>query len=125
MPEIQSIHTTISRCRRRILLLNTRGKNYAEVPEKLVTFLRFVRAGLKESQQDFGDPYVQKLQEFILYVKQSREMEERFMVLEEMLRDERSRGRVEGKTEAKAEYVLKVLSSYGNCLLYTSDAADE
>lgn len=98
---------------RRILFLNTRGKNYAEVPEKLVTFLRFVRAGLKESQQDFGDPYVQKLQEFILYVKQSREMEERFMVLEEMLRDERSRGRVEGKTEAKAEYVLKVLSSYG------------
>ena len=94
-------------------MLNTRGKNYAEVPEKLVTFLRFVRAGLKESQQDFGDPYVQKLQEFILYVKQSREMEERFMVLEEMLRDERSRGRVEGKTEAKAEYVLEVLSSYG------------
>ena len=43
----------------------------------------------------------------------SREMEERFMVLEEMLRDERSRGRVEGKTEAKAEYVLEVLSSYG------------
>ena len=35
------------------------------------------------------------------------------MVLEEMLRDERSRGRVEGKTEAKAEYVLEVLSSYG------------
>lgn len=94
---------------RKILFLNTRGKNDAEVPGKLVTFLRFVRAELKESQQDFGDPYVQKLQEFISYVKQSREMEERFMVLEEMLRDERSRGRVEGK----AEFVLKVLSAYG------------
>ena len=62
---------------RKILFLNTRGKNDAEVPGKLVTFLRFVRAGLKESQQDFGDPYVQKLQEFISYVKQSREMAER------------------------------------------------
>lgn len=94
---------------RKILFLNTRGKNDAEVPGKLVTFLRFVRAGLKESQQDFGDPYVQKLQEFISYVKQSREMEERFMVLEEMLRDERNRGRVEGK----ADSVLKILAFYG------------
>ena len=71
----------------------------------------------KESQQDFGDPYVQKFQEFISYVKQSREMEERFMVLEEMLRDERNRGREEGRTagqaEAKTEYILKVLSAYG------------
>ena len=96
-------------CNRKILFLNTRGKNDTEVSGKLVTFLRFVRAGLKESQQDFGDPYVQKLQEFISYVKQSREMEERFMVLEEMLRDERNRGRVEGK----ADSVLKILAFYG------------
>ena len=64
-------------------------------------FLRFVKADLSESESDFEDDFVEKLQETIHRIKGSREMEERFMIFEEMLRDERAEG--------KAEAVLELL----------------
>lgn len=94
---------------RQIIYLSTCGKNPAEVPEKLVKFLAFVKADLKESQNNFADPYVQKLQEFIVDVKKSREMEARFMILEEMLRDERNAG----KTEGVKYTLLETINAYG------------
>lgn len=94
---------------RQIIYLSTCGKNPAEVPEKLVKFLAFVKADLKESQNNFADPYVQKLQEFIVDVKKSREMEARFMILEEMLRDERNAGRAEGVKYT----LLETINAYG------------
>ena len=94
---------------RKIIYLSTCGKNPAEVPEKLVKFLAFVKADLKESQNNFADPYVQKLQEFIVDVKKSREMEARFMILEEMLRDERNAG----KTEGVKYTLLETINAYG------------
>ena len=42
----------------------------------MVKFLKFVRADLTESERDFKDAYVKKLQESIRHVKESREMEE-------------------------------------------------
>ncbi|WP_330680085.1 hypothetical protein [Sellimonas catena] len=89
--------------------MSTCGKNLAEVPEKLVKFLAFVKADLKESQNNFADSYVQKLQEFIVDVKKSREMEARFMILEEMLRDERNAG----KTEGVKYTLLETINAYG------------
>ena len=80
---------------RHIVFLSTCGENDEEVPKELITFLKFVKADLKDSQTDFHDSYIRQLQEFIARVKSSREMEERFMVLEEMLRDERREGRTD------------------------------
>ena len=57
--------------------------------------MKFVKADLKESQEDFHDIYVKQLQNSIRHIKESCEMEERFMILEEMLRDERAAGRRE------------------------------
>ena len=71
------------------------GENAEEVPKELVIFLKFVKADLKESQEDFHDIYVKQLQNSIRHIKESCEMEERFMILEEMLRDERAAGRRE------------------------------
>ena len=48
-------------------------------------FLEFVNAELEESQQEYKDPFVARLQEKIRQIKSSRVMEERFMVLKEML----------------------------------------
>lgn len=42
--------------------------------------LKFVKADLKESQEDFHDIYVKQLQNSIRHIKESREMEERFMI---------------------------------------------
>ena len=77
------------------LFISVRGENAEEVPKELVIFLKFVKADLKESQEDFHDIYVKQLQNSIRHIKESCEMEERFMILEEMLRDERAAGRRE------------------------------
>ena len=87
----------------------------------LVKFLKYVKAGLDESTEDFQDDFVQRLQDAVRNVKGSREMEERYMLLEELLKEERENGRiegkaegkVEGKVEGKAESILELLSDLG------------
>ena len=49
------------------------------------------------------DPFVRYLQDSIDKIKQNREMEERYMLLEEMMRNERQEGKIEGKLEGNAE----------------------
>ena len=98
---------------RTIVFLNTHGKNESEVPKELVTFLKFVKADLAGSEEAFDDSYVEQLQNFIRKIKGSREMEERFMIFEEMLKEEREEGREEGRSVLK-ETLLLCLQSFGD-----------
>ena len=86
-----------------IMFLNTRGENAEEVPKELVSFLKFVHADLKESQKDFQDDYVRQVQKSVTHIRESREMEERFMLLELLLKDERREGREEGRKTGQLE----------------------
>ena len=79
------------------------------MPGELVSFLNFVKADLSESETDFEDDFVEKLQNTIRRIKSNREMEERFMIFEEMLRDERA----EGKAEAVLEMLLELMNDLG------------
>jgi len=88
---------------RTIVFLNTHGKNESEVPKELVTLLNYIREDVEGSEREFHDSYVERLQKFIREVKADIEMEERFMIFEEMLRDERAEGRAEGRMEGRAE----------------------
>ena len=90
------------------IFLSTKGTNQEEVPRELIKFLDFVRADLKESAEDFEDDFVKSLQNSVASVKKSREMEERFMLLELMLQDERKEGRAEGKAEGIIELLEEV-----------------
>ena len=91
------------------MFLSTKGRNEGEVPQALVKFLTYMGADLEESQQDFQDELVKRFQQSVSRVKTSREMEEKFMVLEEMLREERREGRVQGK----AEEIISFLTDLG------------
>ncbi len=91
------------------IFLNTRGENRDEVPEEMVAFLDFVKADLADSTKDFQNDFVKQLQNSVQKVKSSRKMEENFMILREMLRDERA----EGKAEGKAEDILVLLQEIG------------
>lgn len=71
------------------IFLSTKGKNEESVPPELVRFLKFVTANLKESEQDFGDELVNRFQNSIRDIKKSREMGERYMIFEEILREEK------------------------------------
>ena len=96
------------------IFLNAVGKKPELVSEGLVRFLRYIHADLLESEKDFQDAFIKQLQDTVKQIKGSREMEERYMVFEEMLRDERKSGREEGKAEGKAESILDLLRIKGN-----------
>ena len=85
------------------IFLSTHGTNAEEVPKELVKFLEYVSADLEESTENFEDDFVKSLQEAVSSVKRSREMGDRFMLLELMLQDERREGRIEGRVEGKVE----------------------
>lgn len=85
------------------IFLSTKGKNDGEVSESLIKFLHFVSADLAESEADFQDEFVAELQKSVQHVKESREMEERFMLFQELLKEERAEGRAEGFAEGHAE----------------------
>lgn len=95
------------------IFLSTYGENEAEVSPGLVNFLKYVRASDEESEKDFQDPYVCRLQKSVRQIKVNREMEERYMLFQELLNDERAEGRAEGLIAGKAEGVLELLSDMG------------
>lgn len=101
----------------RTIFLSTDGENEKDEPEELVQFLKYVKADLEESESSFEDKYVQTLQKAVRHVKESRELEEKFMVLEEMLQDEREEGKIEGReegrTEGRALAVIELLETIG------------
>ena len=85
------------------IFLSTKGTNDEEVPEELVKLLKFVGAQPSESEKDFEDAFVKRLQNSIQEVKASREMGARHMIFQEMLQEEREEGRAEGREEGRAE----------------------
>lgn len=85
------------------ICLSTHGEDREEVPKELVKFLEYVKADLNKSTGDFEDDFVTRLQKSVHHVKKSREMEERYMLFEELLKTERKEGRVEERIEAITE----------------------
>ncbi len=103
----------------RTIFLNTRGSNTLEESKRMRNFLNYVKADITESMYDFNDDYVKQLQKSITGIKSDREMGERYMLLKDLLRDERKLGRSEGLAEGKAighfegkaEAVVELLSA--------------
>lgn len=76
------------------IILSTKGKNKSEVPIELVNFLEYV--GQENDEPASDDDYVRRIQEQIKRIKQNRDWEGKYMLLEEMMRDERMEGMQEG-----------------------------
>ena len=99
------------------VFLSTCGENEEEVPAELVKFLKYVKAGLKESSEDFQDSFVKRVQTAVRNVKASREMEEQYMLLEELIKEEREQALAEGRelglAEGQISSILELLSYLG------------
>ena len=80
-----------------------------EVAPELVKFLEYVQADLEDSTTDFEDDFVEKLQKSVSKIKQNRRMEERYMLTELLMQDQRRAGRMEGRKES----ILECLSELG------------
>lgn len=73
----------------------------------------YEKEDLEGSEKDFHDPYVERLQRCVREIKGNRGMEERFIIFEEMLRDERTAGREEGRIENAKETLFLLLQNFG------------
>ena len=89
------------------VFLSTKGKNADEVPEELVKFLQYVGARPSDSEKDYNDAFIRRLQASVREVKASREMGAKYMTFQELLKDEREAGRAEGREEGRAEGKLE------------------
>lgn len=106
---------------RKIIFLSTHGKNESEVPKELVTFLKYVKEDLEGSEKEFHDSYVEQIQKSICEIKGNRDMEERLMIFEEMLKEEyvsgleegREKGLAQGRIEVCKETLLLFLQNFG------------
>ena len=99
------------------IFLSTKGENDSEVSQDLIQFLKYVGADLKKSQEKSSSSYVRQLQRAVDKVKKDREMEDRYMLFELMLRDKQregyKKGLAEGLSQGIAESILTILKSKG------------
>lgn len=94
----------------RSIFLSTKGENKEEVTEELVKFLKFVREDASDEAQDYENTFVRNLQNSIQRVKQSREMERQYMLLEDLLKEERKAAEV----KIAQGFILDILEKLGN-----------
>lgn len=85
---------------RTTVFLSTKGRNSEEIPDELIHFLRYVEHPEK-SENEEKDAFVASLKAQIEAIKRNRDWEAKFMLLEEMMRDERAEGHKEGKQEGQ------------------------
>lgn len=95
------------------VFLSTTGTIAEGVKPELIKFLRFVKADIGESNNDYGDEYVSRLQETIRQIKSSREMENNYMKLEFVLREERRSAEARGEAKTLVSSIIRVLNSKG------------
>ena len=85
------------------VFLSTIGTNEDEVSQDLVKFLKYVGAELEESNEDYLDEFVKRLQKSVEKIKFDREMGRRYMLFEELMKEEYNAGKAEGLELGKAE----------------------
>ena len=90
------------------IFLSTCGENEADVPKALVDFLKYVKEPGTSPDTQKKDSYEASIERQIQRIKRDREMEAQYMMLEEMLKDEREAGRNEGRQEGEKQSLALV-----------------
>lgn len=75
------------------ILLSTKGTNEHAISPKLLHFLKFLTSSTSETAAQLEDAFVDELHNKIIQLKQDRQLEERYMLFEEMLNDKKEEGR--------------------------------
>lgn len=91
------------------IFLSTVGTNEDEVSKDLVNFLKYVGAELEESQNDYSDEFVKRLQKSVEKIKFDREMGRRYMLFEELMKEEYNAGKAEGQEEVAKSILIELL----------------
>lgn len=95
----------------RTVYLNAHGRNRDGIPEELLQFLNYVKNTGRAEEISTTDPFVRHLQDSIDKIKQNRGMEERYMLLEEMMRNEKQKGIQEESQKMLVQCIIESLES--------------
>ena len=79
--------------------LSNAGTNAKDVPEELVSFLKYVTDSTDTCVDQIGDDNLKKIHKRIKELKQSRELEGKYMLFEELLKQDRTEGYDSGHKE--------------------------
>lgn len=74
-----------------------------------MNFLKYVGAELEESQNDYSDEFVKRLQKSVEKIKFDREMGRRYMLFEELMKEEYNAGKAEGQEEVAKSILIELL----------------
>ena len=91
------------------IYLNAHGTNRKDTPEELLQFLDYVKNTGRKEEISTTDPFVRRLQDTIDKIKLDRGMEERYMLLEEMMRNEKQKGIQEGMQKGSQEMLVQCI----------------
>lgn len=91
--------------------LNAHGRNRDSIPDELLQFLDYVKDTGRTETISTTDPFVRHLQNTIDAIKQNRSMEERYMLLEEMMRNEKQEGIQQGSQQMIVQCLVDFLEA--------------
>ena len=74
-------------------------------------FLKYVGAELEESNEDYSDEFVKRLQKSVEKIKFDRELGRRYMLFEELMKEEYNAGKAEGLELGKADALAEAKRS--------------
>lgn len=94
----------------RTIFLSTKGTNDNEVPQALVHFLKYVGEEQEDSDMNYSDEFVERLQKSVTKIKSDREMGVRYMHFAEIVRDEYKAGKRDGEVETLQNTILEFLT---------------
>lgn len=95
------------------IFLSTKGQNKDEVPQELIHFLEYMEESTDEYVAAVEEEAINKLHARVRELKKQREMEARYMTVEELLKSREKEGRAEGLVEGRAEAILELLEETG------------
>ena len=92
------------------VFLSTVGENENEASDSLVNFLKYAGAGLEESTKSYSDEFVSRLQKSVEKIKFDREFGRRYMLVEELMKDEYNAGKSDGMKAALSSSIVSFLA---------------
>ncbi len=93
----------------RKIFISTKGENKEQVPENLINLLNYVVNSTDNYVSSISDDNVEKLHSRVKALKKNRQLEEKYMTIEEMIKIECSKSRKEGREEG-ANNILRLIS---------------
>ena len=96
-------------------------KDRDSIPDELLQFLDYVKNTGRTETIFTTDSFVRHLQDTIDAIKQNRSMEERYMLLEEMMRNEKQKGIQEGIQQGSQQMLVQCLVDFLEAKFSVSD----